>query len=135
MAKHITRWRPDTCRCVLELEWDDQDPPENRVHTPVKVERCGAHTNEAPELQVVFDVVQSENVAKNLVLHHLLETLGEEHIDLIGEVRQFKHAPAFTYTVDRELQVAFPADTPEATLIASREALISRAFGRAVEVI
>ncbi len=33
--KHITTWRPDTCECELHYEWDDTQPEDQRVHTPV----------------------------------------------------------------------------------------------------
>ena len=32
MSKCITRWSPDTCGCVVEFEWDNEVPVEQRTH-------------------------------------------------------------------------------------------------------
>lgn len=133
--KHITRWRPDTCTCVLELEWDSEHPEDARVHTAVKAERCGAHAHEGKPNQHVFEAVHAENRHKNAVHGHLLEGLGEAHVqtDATG-AKHFKHQPAFSFDADRQLQVAFPT-APDATRAAARATLAKHDFGdRTVKV-
>lgn len=44
MAIKTTRWRPDTCACVVEYTWDTDDPEDTRSHTQRRiVRRCAAH--------------------------------------------------------------------------------------------
>ena len=72
--KQVTRWSPDTCSCVLEYEWDDEDDLDTRVHTFKRaVELCPAH--EAEPHQNAYNDVVSENSRKNYVLAMVQETL------------------------------------------------------------
>ena len=41
--KQITTWRPDTCECVVGLEWGDTLSEEFRTHTPVRIWPCQKH--------------------------------------------------------------------------------------------
>lgn len=79
MARQRTRWRPDTCSCSIEYEWDDGDSPDSRVHTVVAVVPCSDHAglNLADGGSTVLD----ENQRKNKVLALILE----QHPEL-GEV-------------------------------------------------
>ena len=44
MTIKTTRWNPDTCGCVIEYQWDDTVPQDQRVHTPVNiVSQCNVH--------------------------------------------------------------------------------------------
>lgn len=36
-----TTWRPSTCGCVLEYEWDTELSEDKRTHKFVKVQHCG----------------------------------------------------------------------------------------------
>lgn len=121
--KHITRWRPDTCSCVLELEWDDEVPEAEREHTAVKVERCGVHQHDGEPHQAVFETVLTENRQKNEVHQHLIQTADESLVE-VGErgARRLKYEPCFTFDQDRNLQVAF-AEAPAEALDAIRAAL------------
>lgn len=38
--KKITTWSPDTCGCTINYVWDDNDPPETRIHTYVTPQRA-----------------------------------------------------------------------------------------------
>lgn len=67
--KHITRWSPDTCKCVLEYEWDDQDRP--TVHTFSKlVNACDLHGK--LDLKDIFDRVKKDNRTKNIIKNEIL---------------------------------------------------------------
>lgn len=62
MAKHLTRWRPDTCGCVIEYEWDSDDAEETRVHTPVKIDACPDHPATG-DLEADFAAILAHNRA------------------------------------------------------------------------
>lgn len=111
--KHITRWRPDTCACVLELEWDDEHPEDAREHRPVKIERCAAHEHRGCSNEHVFGVVHAENRHKNRTHTLLLEAGGAEHVDTLPNgVKRLKHEAHFTFDAERALRVTFP-NAPE----------------------
>lgn len=132
--KHITRWRPDTCSCVLELEWDDEVPEAERTHEAVKVERCAVHQHQGEPHQAVFESVIGENRHKNEVHQHLIETLPEDHVVVDEKGRRgLKHQPRFEFDENRELRVTFP-NAPAGVKSAARTALKARAFTRAVGV-
>jgi hypothetical protein len=68
-----TRWRPDTCGCEVEYEWDDSLAQENRVHQASGIIRkCSAHQNTSSK-EDHFDKVLKENQMKNVVEGRLLE--------------------------------------------------------------
>ncbi|MBA7636425.1 hypothetical protein ES703_44043 [subsurface metagenome] len=78
--KQVTRWKPDTCSCVLDIEWDDEEPEGSHTIKAVP-HRCEAHqgTNED-----VFKDVLSENTRKNKVFglaQELLPALEVEDYD------------------------------------------------------
>lgn len=67
MALHTTRWSPDTCGCIIDLEWDDAQDENARIHSLAAIPaRCPAHSALAPP--VVFNTVMEENRRKNQVL-------------------------------------------------------------------
>lgn len=73
--KHKTLWRPDTCGCEIEFEWDDSDPAEARAHGVSRVlKRCAAHGGHNDES--CFNVVLEENRRKNRSLGLTKEKLG-----------------------------------------------------------
>lgn len=39
-----TRWKPDTCKCEIEYEWDDSIPQNERVHVFKRfIQQCPHH--------------------------------------------------------------------------------------------
>lgn len=52
-----TKWSPDTCDCVIEYEWDETLPAEERTHTQKSIEPCEHHAH--------MDDVLVENRGKN----------------------------------------------------------------------
>lgn len=64
MKMQVTRWRPDTCGCILEYEWDSDLPIEKRVHTFHKAAHvCKSHAHVKAN---IFEVVLADNRKKNL---------------------------------------------------------------------
>lgn len=64
MAQQRTRWRPDTCACVIDYEWDDDAPIEAREHVPVAIEACPIHPS-SDDLVADMATVLAHNRAAN----------------------------------------------------------------------
>ena len=61
----VTRWSPDTCRCVLEYEWDDAEDENTRENTlKAVIQKCSYHSFAADE--DVYREVLLENSIKNI---------------------------------------------------------------------
>lgn len=66
MALKTTRWRPDTCGCEVEYQWDDSVPQDQRTHALSRVvKQCANHQGTPAQ---VFSAVVDENPRKNSVL-------------------------------------------------------------------
>lgn len=117
--KHITRWSPDTCDCIIEYEWDDSVPAEERVHTPTTiVKACSAHvivggpTNAA---HGVFSQVHEENTRKNKALNEVLEALPDsekiKESDVEGnQISKFKIEPKWRFDENRHVEIELPGE-------------------------
>lgn len=69
-----TRWRPDTCKCVIEYSWNTDDPQETRTHSLSRiVSKCSAHQFLTDG--EVYVAVTDENPRKNKVLGKIKELL------------------------------------------------------------
>ncbi len=75
----ITRWNPDTCGCVIDLEWDDTANP--RLHRIGAIVPCPAHPGAASDVGKVVEDLTSHphrhNRRKNRLLAAALENLTE----------------------------------------------------------
>lgn len=62
----VNRWRPDTCGCIFEYEFDDDVPAEARVHLLKRIEKqCNEHDGiNAPE--ECFSEATKNNKTKNI---------------------------------------------------------------------
>ena len=70
MAIQRTLWRPDTCGCQFEYEWDDSVSENLRTHTPVRVvARCARHNGFLANIVTHFAQVADENPRKNKLLN------------------------------------------------------------------
>ena len=99
-----TLWRPDTCGCVIEYEWDDTVSESERTHSISKVvEACEAHKGLTAE--ELYATVGDENKRKNIALGHILEntpSLGVDAINTQGKtVKQFKDGIIFDFAYDK----------------------------------
>lgn len=70
MKLNITKWRPDTCGCEIDYQWDADEPAETRVHTPVRTVTCAFHTGTKEK---VYEDVKNENKNKNLVVNTVMK--------------------------------------------------------------
>ena len=72
MSRCITRWAPDTCGCVVEFEWDNEVPVEQRTHKHyATLTQCAFHKNTPPK--ELYDVLMVENRRKNDTVNRLKE--------------------------------------------------------------
>jgi hypothetical protein len=92
-----TQWKPDTCGCILEYDWDDSLPDNDRICTLSKViSQCPEHSRISTGLDI-YNQVLRENRAKNRALA-LAQSINNE-ISLDDYLWSFK--------TDRRLSVSF----------------------------
>ena len=92
-----TRWHPDTCDCIIEYDWDTDQPEDSRTHTVKRVVRaCAAHQAH-PNKETHHATVLDENVRKNKVHGILLQQFPE----LEGRKDDIK----FSFDQSRKLKV------------------------------
>jgi len=73
----ITTWSPDTCKCVIEYQWDSDLPADQRSHTVSKiVSACKDHENQVDKT-VHFESVLNENKNKNQAIDLLVKNADE----------------------------------------------------------
>lgn len=98
--KKITRWRPDTCGCIIEYEWDDSEAEDSRTHT-LRSESsipCAIHAADGEEL---MNVVLTENQTKNQVRQSLLH----EAASLRKNDAEFRDGVEFQYSFNENRQL------------------------------
>lgn len=77
MTIQTTRWRPDTCKCIMEYQWDDTVPQDQRTHSVSKiVEACPIHTGQ-PDKETHYNIVKDENQSKNKAVGLLVKTFAK----------------------------------------------------------
>lgn len=107
--KHITRWTPDTHDCVVEYEWDDAVPQEEREHTFVRFVKQPSAARFAVAVDK-FSMVVEENKRKNEALKAVLDALPEnEKVTITDEngqvVTNFKSDPKWSLDNNGDVQV------------------------------
>lgn len=98
-----TLWRPDTCACEIEYEWDDALPADQRVHTALRAVPCPAHAG-APTLDAHYADLMDENPRRQRAAARLLAAfpakLGMTYTDPETGATDTRLKPdAFTYTI------------------------------------
>lgn len=68
MAIRRTTWQPDTCGCILEYDWDDSLPVDQRVHIPATAIACSLHLAHAGDLTGNHATCIAENSAVQAAL-------------------------------------------------------------------
>ena len=115
-------WKPDTCDCEIEYEWDDSVTEASRVHTPVSIKRCSVH-NDISVLADSYNTLLSENTRKNIVSGLLKENLAQGEDDI-----REKYKWSFTGEgLDRVLRITFDGLTPTQKL--TLQSLADNRFG------
>lgn len=118
---HTTRWSPDTCGCVVEYEWDDKEPPEERTHSIIgALQRCPRHALLSAHSDH-WTVLTEENSRKNRLLEHLLDNdpaLSEK--DPEGNPRLKDGAVSWNFDDSGTLHVVVPSLGAQAKATAQR---------------
>lgn len=75
MAIKTTKWSPDTCSCIIEYEWNTDDPESTRQHTIARyLQRCALHST-ATSLADLWSKVIEHNTRKNLMYKAVLDNI------------------------------------------------------------
>lgn len=73
--KKVTRWSPDTCGCVIDFEWDT-DNPDNAPIGKTIVKSCSAHSVYTKASDAHITVLE-ENQRKNKTINTITKQLPE----------------------------------------------------------
>lgn len=104
MAINRNNWKPDTCKCQFEYEWDSSIDSKDRVHTVVNFIPCVAHIN-VTDKHLCYDAVLKENQLKNKVHKELMldPDLTIEYVDAMGNFRKrFKQGIQYKWSFDQD---------------------------------
>ena len=93
-----TLWKPDTCPCEIEYEWDDTLPAGQRVHTPVRSVKCPAHAGAATLAEHHADLLD-ENPRKNKAEARLLAAFPAKLGLTDAQGNTTLRPDAYTYTI------------------------------------
>jgi hypothetical protein len=113
----VTRWKPDTCGCVIDYEWDDSLPLEEREIQVKSVVKCDEHKSNTK--QETFDNVLDENQSKNKTYGKIIEEFPELVVEKVTEQgdisKDLKPEISFDWSFDenRNLEVDVKGMTPE----------------------
>lgn len=103
------QWRPDTCGCVLEYEFDADAPEDTRVHTPTAcLNACAAHPD-ASDIAAHHASVLAENVKKNTAINEVKSQLSEADAKAV----------AWSFDEARNLTITVPQGTDATKLTVS----------------
>lgn len=93
-----TLWKPDTCGCEIEYQWDSSVPQDERVHTLSTIFRCPLHENvsHAEAYQAVLD----ENKSKNMAIGVLC--------DNVEKLRNRAEEVRWRFDQDRNVVISHP---------------------------
>ena len=109
MAIQITRWSPDTCRCVIDYQWDDSVPQEKREHTVSSiVSKCSFH-DQLPDDNTHYGTVIDENQNKNIVLSKIQDNVpAATETDTKGNVSLKEGVILWSFDSNRNLVIEAP---------------------------
>mgnify|MGYP001616653995 CR=1 FL=1 len=114
---HKNTWRPDTCGCEIEYEWEDTLTVEQRVHTPTKATGCEHHLT--GDHSAKYTQVLKENQTKNKVLGAILDGVSTAVDILLDEndkpIKKLKKGKKYLWSFDaqRNLVVSCDGFTPQ----------------------
>jgi hypothetical protein len=110
---HKNIWRPDTCGCEIEYEWDDSIPEKERTHTHKSTKLCPVHAHlTGNNNKDGYDAVFEENTRKNKANKEIMDACPELTEETIGKDgkskgKVFKKIHKFNWNFDanRNLEV------------------------------
>ena len=90
----MTKWKPDTCNCVIEFDGHNPDGTQNVT----SISKCAEHVSDALAHKTVLDENQSKNKAIGSLIADNPEMKGRE-----SEV-------LFTFDAKRDIVLSLPTD-------------------------
>lgn len=90
----MTRWKPDTCDCIIDFDGHDANGKQNVV----SIVRCQAHAQDQKAHESVLDENQSKNKA--------IGALIEDHPDMMGRESEV----LCTFDSKRDVVLSLPTD-------------------------
>ena len=101
---HKNIWKPDTCKCQIEYQWDDLVDVKDRVHTVSKIiYACPVHQGNTKE--ECYDTVLDENQRKNILHGEILKipTVVQEKIQDDGNtIKELKAGLKYDWSFDKD---------------------------------
>ena len=98
-----TKWRPDTCDCEIDYEWDTESDPKTRVHTVKEMVKTCKHHEKLKSKEEKYNKVLDENQTKNKVHGKMLEiaSITEEVTDEEGnKTKKLKAGKKYDWSFD-----------------------------------
>lgn len=112
MTKNI--WKPDTCGCILEFEFDADEPAGTRVHTPTECKRaCLHHPNDEGHVKH-YEKVLKENQLKNRALEDVKTQVDPSVKDKVE----------WSFDEDRNVVITLPASEKDKGIKAKEAGVI-----------
>ena len=112
-------WRPDTCDCVLQLEYlnNEYTAHEQVVDsfgTIYKRKKCDRHSN-LDDAQVHYNTIKSENIYKNQIVSDVIELDESARFEFVidsntGNITFYLHS-SFTQIMKEYLEDLHPTVT------------------------
>lgn len=97
MTIEVGEWRPNHCQCVIEFEYDDAVPVDQRLHTVHAVLNRGPEHASILVASALYQATRDENVRLNITRN-----------DLVPQVSLSAQAAVkWTFTTARVLQISF----------------------------
>lgn len=128
MAINRNIWRPDTCECEIEYEWDGAIDPKDRIHTAAKFTPCAIHAS-ISDKHLCYDAVLKENQLKNKVYGELLKDpdLTVDYVDMQGNFRKrLKNGVKFQWFFDNDRKLNIQLTGVDVSKKAALEALFTQ---------
>lgn len=117
MAIQTTTWRPDTCGCEIDYQWDDTLSEDVRTHDLSAVKNaCSEHPGLSD--QEIYDAVLHENTTKNVVMGIISDNfpaITKQVVDDDGNITNVfmkKMAPLINYDPIKNIDLSNAKSSP-----------------------
>lgn len=81
MTINTNRWTLDTCSCIVDISFDDTQPPDTRAHNLSNyVRRCSFHNVQANDTDR-YNSITEENPRKNNARQHIIDNAPVAFVD------------------------------------------------------
>ena len=132
MTINTTRWRPDTCSCIVEYQWDTEAAAENRTHTLTSIQKCPVHSSLSDT--EAYQVVTEENPRKNISLQTVLDNGPAALSDIVDGAKQLKGNIFYNFSwsgspPDRVLTISFTGITLTTPQKSAIQTFLNNKFG------